>query len=104
MRARINDEGQWVEPPPHVIVSSGGRLTAPQYGPLAQISMTQVVLPEPIPQPIARQPAMLHLEIAPREVAELAVTQPATPAIESAETSQSGAANDAAEKFPHSQP
>jgi hypothetical protein len=54
IRARINDEGQWVEPPSHVIVSSGGRVTAPQYGPLPQISMTQVVLPQPIPQPIPR--------------------------------------------------
>jgi hypothetical protein len=42
---------------------------------------------------------MLHLEIAPREIAELAVTQPATPAIESAETSQTDAANDARGKF-----
>ncbi|MGH9638470.1 MAG: hypothetical protein ACRD4R_09100 [Candidatus Acidiferrales bacterium] len=27
--ARINDDGQWVEPPSHVIVSSGGVLSAP---------------------------------------------------------------------------
>jgi hypothetical protein len=97
--ARINDEGQWVEPPSHVIVSSGGRVTAPQYGPQPQISMTQVVLPQPISQATDPQPTIVQPNLAPREVAELAVTQPATPAIESAETSQPGAANDAPRKF-----
>jgi hypothetical protein len=97
--AHINDEGQRVEPPSHVIVSGGGRVTAQQYGPLPQISMTQVVLPQPMPQPIAPQPTIVQPDLAPREVAELAVTQPATPAIESAGTSQPGPANDAGGKF-----
>jgi hypothetical protein len=55
--ARINDEGDWIEPPSHVIVSSGGPVSAPQYAPLPQISMTHVVLP---PQPPTPNPPQLR--------------------------------------------
>ncbi len=111
---RINDEGQWVEPPSHVIVSSGGRVTAPQYGPLPQISMTQVVLPPsaqsptpqpPIPDPIVAPPEALRFDFAPVEVAQLegpraALAPQPSPATESAETPQSGAANHTGGKLP----
>jgi hypothetical protein len=110
--ARINDEGQWVEPPSHVIVSSGGRVTAPQYGPLPQISMTQVVLPPPIAQPPSSQPSIAQPEapqfdFVPLEPAQRAVAQPEVPLAElaplrpptpeSAATQQLGATNQAEE-------
>jgi hypothetical protein len=114
--ARINDDGQWIEPPSHVIVSTGGRVTAPQYGPLPQISMTQEVLPAPIPPPATAQPINVQLapaqpsiarpealqfdfvpvELAQLEVppAELAPSQP--PSSQTAATPQPGSANHAA--------
>jgi len=111
--ARINDEGQWVEPPSHVIVSSGGRVNTPQYGPLPQISMTQVILPptaqSPTPQPPSPEPTAmpseaLSFDFAPVEVAQLEVPSvaiaPQQPAASgSAETPQPSAANDARGKF-----
>lgn len=112
--ARINDQGQWVEPPSHVIVSSGGRVSAPQYGPLPQISMTQVVLPlsaqSPIPQPpspesITAPPEGLPFDFAPVEVAQLespraALAPQQPPAIASAATTHPDPANEARGKFP----
>jgi len=112
--ARINDEGQWVEPPSHVIVSSGGRVTAPQDGPLPQISVTQVVLPpsaqSPVPQPPSPEPTVappeaLQFDFAPVAVAQLEVPRVAIapqqpPAIASAETTHPDPANEARGKFP----
>ncbi len=109
--ARINDDGQWIEPPSHVIVSTGGRVTAPQYGPLPQISMTQVVLPPPIPpppdaQPSIHQPQAMHFDFVPAEVAqfevpsaELAAPQPT--ASHSSAKSQLGSADRSSETHPN---
>ena len=43
--ARVNNEGQWVEPPSHVIVSSGSRLAAPPQHPQFNV-IQQSALPE----------------------------------------------------------
>ncbi|MFZ3215637.1 MAG: hypothetical protein WA192_06210 [Candidatus Acidiferrales bacterium] len=37
MCAHINDRGEWVQPATHVVVSSGGRITAPLQNPLPQV-------------------------------------------------------------------
>ena len=108
--ARINDDGQWVEPPSHVIVSTGGRVTAPQYGPLPQISMTQVVLPPPIPppdaQPQIQQPQALNFDFVPVEVVQAEVptaelAPPQSPASQSHATSQLGRTDHSAETHPN---
>jgi hypothetical protein len=43
--ARVNNEGQWVEPPSHIIVSSGAHPAPPHRGPLDAIR--QPALPPP---------------------------------------------------------
>jgi hypothetical protein len=109
--ARINDDGQWVEPPSHVIVSTGGRVAAPMYGPLPQISMTQVVLPPPIPpppnaQPQIQQPPSPHFEFVPAEVAQFEVPSAQlaslqAPASHSSATAQLGPTDHAGEAHPN---
>jgi hypothetical protein len=98
--ARLDEKGRWVEPPSHVVVSSGGRIATPQFGPLPQISMTQVVLPPPI-APNANAPTQIPQPATPQhEVSQVEVPQPQTPTLDSAAPSQLGAVNHRHEEIP----
>jgi hypothetical protein len=98
--ARLNDKGEWVEPPSHVVVSSGGRIATPQFGSFPQISMTQVVLPPPI-APYANAQTQTPAPAAPQfELSPVEIPQPQTSTLESAATPQLGAASHNHEEIP----
>ena len=56
--ARLNEEGQWVEPPSHVIVSSGSHRAAPRH-PQFDATNQQVLPPRNAQSPAQNKPALL---------------------------------------------